>query len=85
MEIYSLADCLRLVDGLAVRLRPTEGLYWLIGFHQFVSLDEAWSLLSAAGLLDRKAYVSMSRPHVRNGVYGVGPDGQAWALFYIQQ
>ena len=79
----SLEQCLYALGAQGVQLQPTEAAYWLVGAASRLTVASARSLLAHTGTLVLPAYVSMSTPHIANGVYGVGPDNQAWALFYV--
>ena len=77
-----LDRCLEQLEGQNVMLCPSQASYWFAGMAP-LSVADARLLIAVVGVAHVRAYVSMSVPHVQDGVYAVGPDGQAWGLFYI--
>lgn len=80
----SLKECLTQLSTLEnIRLRPTEALYWLIGYHEYVTVHQALSLVKQHGLGNHKAYLQLVGGNKPLGVYGQGPDGKGWCLFEL--
>jgi len=80
----SLKECLaQLSSHDTIWLRPTETLYWLIGYHEHITAHQALSLVEQHGLGSRKAYLQLVGGNKPLGIYGQGPDGKGWCLFEI--
>jgi hypothetical protein len=80
----TLIQCLHGLSGLkGIWLQPTEALFWLIGYHEKLTVDQARSLVKRYHLEEQKAYLRLGDNHKSPGVYGQGPDGTEWCLFHF--
>ena len=62
-------------------LCPTEALYWLIGHHDALTIDQARALVKQYHLETCKVYIQIGGMSAPPGIYTQAPDNTHWCLF----
>ena len=60
-------------------LQPTEALFWLIGHHDSLTIEQARTLVQQYHLEHYKVYIQLTPPDI----YTQAPDNTHWCLFRI--